>query len=196
MKWAWLALLLVAATVPQLQVHLQITPSVSITSVQATTGADPTWLHGDWKLNLLDSNQNVVAQTTFTTSILPANGSAQTVPDIWVGILSPASGQTLQVIDPSGKVVATRAVGAVCGDGRCAPGEENTCPQDCPVVAQAQQAAAQEQTAPSGLPLWKILVLVGAGVLILALILVLLHINRKPPVKMNYDGLRKDVYGR
>ena len=170
------ALLLVAAS-PQLLVEIQ---DETITSYEITTGVDPTRTTGDWTLELLDSNGRVVSQTRYHNDIILPDGTTEALEEVHIPIHAPPAARSISLRDPDGERVSAYEIMPRCGDGRCDPSERGICPADCAEsTTELQTQQANQAPASNGLSTASWLTIGAAGLLILVLILVLVHLNRK-----------------
>lgn len=192
MRYAFLLLLFCVAAGPMYEVQIQFTPDVDIGQVNEVYGDHVDGLSGSWILRSLDRDGLVVAETIFDPYEIGLDLSPQVVDEIWLSVPAPVSVGKLVVLDNQGDIVATWNKPATCGDGICSDAEGAACLADCPLEQEIAEAQEELQTpATGGFASWKIWVIAGCVLLMIVLIILLIHVNRKKPnpVQMDYERL-------
>jgi len=184
MKYAmWvIVLLLVGALSPHFIVEVSFNPS-GITSYESQLAEQQRSVQGDWRL-LTTANGQVVGEVLFEGFETDIWGEVEPLDTAFVLVPTSPRVDQLELYNAQGALVATRRVGAVCGDGFCATGEQLSCPQDCQEAVDESVLMEEyelELAAESGYTPMQIGLIVAAGLLVIVLILVLVMMNRKKP---------------
>ena len=182
---AIILLLLVAAGAPELLVKIDVT-NAKIIGYERVTGSGVSWNHGTWTVQLLDANDELLVETTFEPYAIRGTGEIELLPEAYTSIYAVPRGEKLVLKDNQGVTKDTYRVQGYCGDGYCAPGEEDLCRDDCPLIIPYEQELDRREALPlepernAWVPL---MIALAALILLLVLMLVLRHMHRgKPPV--------------
>lgn len=176
-------LLFVAASLPQLLVEIDTDP-VEVVSTQAIRGAPARQAYGEWELLALDEEGDFLASTQFSPYQRSLTGGQDILlEDLFVPVAAKNGVYQLVIRDQNGETLYTHILPGTCGDGLCSSGEADYCIEDCPLYRQSNEAllASRSQEPDMSWGFWSIALVCGCILLIIVLILVLFHVNRKKP---------------
>lgn len=178
-----LAVCLIAATSQHLLVDVYFNDNnVRIGSYEYNIQPDSTRHTGQWMMQLTNTNGDIVSQTRFDPTMIDRHGTRTLLDQVTIPIPAPAGAKTIEVLDSDNEIVAVENMRAYCGDGLCEPSERDTCPQDCnPEAIQVAQSIAEQPEIPESLNTTQHLLIATIILIIIVLIGVLIHINRKKP---------------
>jgi hypothetical protein len=185
MKYAILLTLLLIAAQPVLLVEVAVdSPTqASILSYERTQGEDANRLSGEWILQLHDQSDRPLSQTYFSPLLILPSGEVSYVQRTTVPITAPPAATSIVVLNEDAVEMDRYPVIGFCGDNFCE--EDEVCALDCDSEAQdAIAVLATEPISEQDALNVRTVAIISIIVLILVLIGVLVHINKKknPPL--------------
>ncbi|MFT4250654.1 MAG: hypothetical protein ACMXYD_04810 [Candidatus Woesearchaeota archaeon] len=179
-----LLFLFVAFSQQQLLVTVEFSQEqATIRGYEWIEAPDTTRQTGEYLLQLRDQQNNLVSQTSFSPYMILGTGERMYVEEMTIPIRAPAGVKTIELLNQEGDVIATQPIASYCGDGLCEEHERGVCPLDCAPEAVEEVTTVYEE------PLVEIrernlahyALITAAAILILALIALLIHLNKNKP---------------